>query len=87
LAGRSGDDGRSISRALAILDHGKDGGPRGFFTVIGGKATVLRAMGEAAADRVEAYLGPARPAGAPAPSTADIPLPAYKTYWKEGGRE
>lgn len=80
LAGRSGDDGRSISRDLAILDHGERDGVRGFFTVIGGKATVLRAMGESVADAVERYLGPRR-AGS-APSTAERVLPPYRSFWK-----
>ena len=80
LAGRSDDDGRAISRDLAILDHGTRDGLRGFFTVIGGKATILRAMGETLADAVDGYLGgnPADRAG----STADWPLPSYRSFWK-----
>ncbi len=85
LAGRSSDEGRGISRDVSLIDHGRTAGLGGFFTIIGGKATVLRAMGAAAADAVEAYLGPARPVGQPAPSTAELALPSYRTFWERGG--
>jgi len=83
LAGRSDDDGRSISRDVSLIDHGKSDGLAGFFTIIGGKATVLRAMGETAADAAAAYLD--GNGGAPperrGPSSADLVLPSYRTYW------
>jgi glycerol-3-phosphate dehydrogenase len=81
LAGRSDDDGRSISRDVAVIDHGPRDGIGGFFTVIGGKATVLRAMGEVAADAVAAYLEPGADRGRRRASTADFPLPDYREFW------
>ncbi|MFA6507271.1 MAG: FAD-dependent oxidoreductase [Treponemataceae bacterium] len=96
LAGRSNDDGRNMSRDVSLIDHGKRDGLYGFFTIIGGKATVLRAMGEAAAAAVEGYLegvavdsggGPGHEAGLRgAFTTADLVLPSYRTFWKNGGR-
>ncbi|HOX91807.1 MAG TPA: FAD-dependent oxidoreductase [Spirochaetales bacterium] len=49
-------DGRKASRNFTVLDHGSEG-LRGFFSITGGKATVLRAMAEKAADAVCAYMG------------------------------
>ena len=46
LAGVSEDEGRSISRDFAVLDHAERDGIEGIATIIGGKATVLRAMAE-----------------------------------------
>lgn len=83
LAGRSDDDGRSLSRDLRLIDHGQSDGLAGFFTIIGGKATVLRAMGTAVADAVETYLEGRVGTG---PSTADFVLPSYRSYWTRGDR-
>ncbi len=80
LAGRSSDDGRSISRDFAALDHEARDGLAGIATIIGGKATVLRAMAEKAADLVCAKLGVAAPC-----STADYALPSWREYY--GGRK
>lgn len=60
LAGaRSGEnpDGRSLSRDFEVIDHEYRDGVKGLFTVTGGKATVLRAMAEKAADVLCARLG------------------------------
>lgn len=43
-------EARSLSRDFQVLDHGEYDGISGFFTIIGGKATVLRAMAEKTAD-------------------------------------
>jgi glycerol-3-phosphate dehydrogenase len=76
LAGRSGnDDGRSISRDFAVLDHGRLDGVAGLISVIGGKATVLRAMAEKAADAVCASLGVELPC-----ETARYSLPSWREY-------
>lgn len=82
LAGRSGDDGRGLSRDLSLVDHGARDGLSGFFSIIGGKATVLRAMGEAASDAVCRYLGETERRA----STAEFVLPSYRFFWKQGGR-
>lgn len=59
LAGaRSGEnpDGRSLSRDFEVIDHELRDGVKGMLTVTGGKATVLRAMAEKAADVLCAKL-------------------------------
>jgi glycerol-3-phosphate dehydrogenase len=48
---------QQISRSFRCIDHGEVDGRPGLVSVIGGKATTLRAMAEAAADRVCAILG------------------------------
>ncbi len=75
LAGRADSDaeGRAISRDFSVLDHG-DQGAAGMFTLIGGKATVLRAMAEKAADSVCRFLGIQEPC-----RTADYPLPSWRS--------
>ena len=77
LAGKPGsDDGRSISRDFAVIDHGRIDGVAGIVSVIGGKATVLRAMAEKAADAVCASLGQER-----ACETARYSLPGWREYY------
>lgn len=78
LAGRAGseEEGRAISRDFAALDHEARDGVAGICTVIGGKATVLRAMAEKTADLVAAKLG----FGAPC-RTATTPLPSWRAYY------
>jgi glycerol-3-phosphate dehydrogenase len=56
LAGRSPADGRSLSRNLEVYAHAADG-VSNFYSVIGGKATVLRAMGQAVSDILCSDLG------------------------------
>lgn len=55
----SGQAVRALSRDFTCIDHAATGhgGVIGFFSVIGGKATTLRGMGEAAADAVCARTG------------------------------
>jgi glycerol-3-phosphate dehydrogenase len=77
LAGRNGDDGRSISRDIALFDHQSDG-VRGFFSVVGGKATTLRIMGEIVADAVCLYAGIDAPC-----KTAEMELRPYRDYWRK----
>lgn len=74
LAGRAASDaeGRGISRDFAVLDHEAEG-VAGMFTLIGGKATVLRAMARKAADEVCRFLGVRE-----ACRTADYPLPSWR---------
>ncbi len=77
LAGKSGD-GRSISRDIALFDHGEQDGVRGLFSVVGGKATTLRAMGELVADAVARYAGNDEPC-----RTAEADLRPYLDYWRK----
>lgn len=48
---------REVSRDFAILDHSLQGGPTGAFSILGGKWTTFRLMGERTADAVCSYLG------------------------------
>lgn len=56
LAGRASAGGRELSRDLEVYRHA-DEGVRRFYSVVGGKGTVLRAMGQALSDLVCADLG------------------------------
>jgi glycerol-3-phosphate dehydrogenase len=73
------DDGRAISRAHVILDHGKRDGLDNFVSIVGGKLTTYRLMAEQAGDVVAAKLGVSEGS-----STADEILPDQgdgRTYW------
>ena len=74
LAGRSSteEEGRAISRDFAVLEH-KNEGVAGMATIIGGKATVLRAMAQKAADVVCRDFGIESPC-----RTADFTLPSWR---------
>ena len=81
LAGRArSGDGRNISRDFMVLDHAAEG-VAGMATLIGGKATVLRAMAEKAADHVCAALGVSEPC-----RTRDFVLPSWRDYYGEARR-
>ena len=77
LAGRTADDGRAISRDIAVFDHGSLDGVKGLFSIVGGKATTLRVMGEKVADAVANYLGVTG-----ACSSADQVLLPHSAYWR-----
>jgi glycerol-3-phosphate dehydrogenase len=77
LAGRSNEEGREISRDILVIDHGKTGQLKGFFTILGGKATTLRIMGELVSDQVAQYLGNDEPC-----RTALFDLYPYDYYWR-----
>lgn len=73
---RTVDDGRNLSRDFMVLDHAPDHAA-GMATLIGGKATVLRAMAKKAADHVCAEFGVDEPC-----RTADYALPSWRDYYK-----
>ncbi|MCX7024183.1 MAG: FAD-dependent oxidoreductase [Spirochaetes bacterium] len=77
LAGKSDDDGRSVSRDFAVLDHELRDGVGGFCSVLGGKATVLRAMAEKATDLVCTKLGIDAPC-----VTKERILPSWRDYYR-----
>jgi glycerol-3-phosphate dehydrogenase len=52
LRGSDTDDPISISRGFACIDHQEKDGVEGFISLVGGKATTLRAMAEEAADLI-----------------------------------
>ena len=75
-AGRSTIGGRALSRDFSVVPHATDGAA-GLYSVIGGKATALRAMGEAVADAV---CGDCR-ISAPG-RTAEVPLLSHRHYFR-----
>jgi len=77
LAGRTSGDGRNISRDFMVLDHAPEG-VAGMATLIGGKATVLRAMAEKAADHVCRVFGVVEPC-----RTRDFVLPSWRDWYAE----
>lgn len=76
LAGRSAAGGRHLSRDLEVFHH-DDEGACGFYSVIGGKATVLRAMAQAVSDQVCADLGVKI-----ACTTHTTPLVSHRDYFR-----
>jgi len=78
LAGAAGsvDDGRKLSRGFIAIDHSKSDGLSGFISVIGGKATVLRAMAEQTVDLVCDIFGVDEPC-----RTAEIPLLPHRAFY------
>jgi glycerol-3-phosphate dehydrogenase len=72
------DDSRNLSRDFIVLDHAPDHAV-GMATLIGGKATVLRAMAMKAVDHVCAVFGVDEPC-----RTADYVLPSWRDYCRGG---
>jgi glycerol-3-phosphate dehydrogenase len=69
------DDGRSLSRDFMVLDHAPER-VAGMATLIGGKATVLRAMARKAADHVCSAFGVDEPC-----RTKDYVLPSWRDFY------
>ena len=72
-------ESRVMSRDYTVHDHAARDGVHGMLTITGGKATVLRAMAEAAADRLCGMLDVSA-----ACSTASTPLIHYRRFFKTG---
>ncbi len=64
-----------ISRGFSCIDHKQRDGLEGFVSVVGGKATTLRAMAQEAADMVCTKTGRAIKC-----RTADTALPPYRNF-------
>ena len=79
--GGAPQDGRALSRDFQVLDHELADKLPGMATIIGGKATVLRAMAEKAADVVCAKLGVKAEC-----VTTRYRLPSWRTFHTAGGR-
>lgn len=71
-------EGRALSRDFGVIDHESTDGLAGFATIIGGKATVLRAMAEKTADLVCRKLGVSAPC-----RTKDYLLPSWRDFYRE----
>lgn len=76
-AGLVNDDVRLMSRDFMVLDHASSS-VSGMATLIGGKATVLRAMAEKAADHVCKVFSVDE-----ACRTADFVLPSWRTFYND----
>jgi len=59
-----------LSRDYRVIDHGKEGGSPGLFTLTGGKLAAYRLMAEDMADHLAAELGVKEPC-----RTGELPLP------------
>ncbi len=66
-----------ISRTFNCIDHGAEDGIEGFISILGGKATTMRAMAEATADMVCKKTGRQI-----ACRTQDTPLVHYRNYFR-----
>ena len=78
-AGETHEDGRAISRAHVVIDHGPRDGVDNFVSIVGGKLTTYRLMAKQTADVVVRKLGLDAPC-----TTADEALPGQgdgRTYW------
>ncbi len=84
LAGASVDveAGRALSRDFVTIDHGKNDGVGGLVSLIGGKATTLRAMAEQAVDVVGGLLDVSREC-----RTAEYVLPSHRAYYRNHATE
>ncbi len=83
LAGKSEsiEDGRGLSRDFVCVNHAQHDNVHGFMSVIGGKATVLRAMAEKTVDAVCQDLGVQEPC-----TTTETPLPSHREYYRKGAK-
>ena len=78
LAGASDSvaDGRALSRDFMAIDHGRSDSLHGLVSIIGGKATVLRAMAEKSVDLVCELFGVNERC-----TTAEKPLLPYRAFY------
>lgn len=75
LAGAQSDSSRDISRKMKCYNHREDG-VDGLFSVIGGKATTLRAMAEELVDMIDIHTGHPVPC-----VTAQRPLVSFQKFY------
>lgn len=82
LAGASStvEDGRKLSRDFLAIDHGRRDNLRGFISIVGGKATVLRAMGEKTVDLICDLAGVEERC-----RTAETPLLPHRAFYSSPG--
>ncbi|MFA7109029.1 MAG: FAD-dependent oxidoreductase, partial [Sphaerochaetaceae bacterium] len=70
---------RNLSRDFAIIDHKVNDNIDNMISIVGGKATTLRAMGEVATNMICKKLGLENKC-----ETANIILPNYREYYRGG---
>lgn len=73
----SAEDVRNLSRDFASIDHSLHDGIDNMISIVGGKATTLRAMGEIVSDMLCNKIGLNIKC-----TTADYVLPNYREYYK-----
>jgi len=76
LQANDGEDPFAISRTFDCFDHAQRDGVEGLVTLIGGKATTMRAMAEKTADLIGQKTGRQIPC-----RTRETLLHPYRTYW------
>ena len=77
LYGTTGGQGFQMSRNYHCLDHAQTDGIEGLISITGGKATVIRAMAESAADLICHKMGVDAPC-----CTETEPLRSHRDYWR-----
>jgi len=75
-AGGNEENDRLISRDFLCIDHEKDNGIGGFVSIVGGKATVLRAMAERVVDLICEKSGTHIPC-----STKEVKLLSHRSFY------
>jgi glycerol-3-phosphate dehydrogenase len=60
-AGEDPDETREVSRTFTVLDHASRDGVDNMFSILGGKLTTCRAMGQALVDRLAERMGVTTP--------------------------
>ncbi len=73
------EDIRNLSRDFVAIDHDKDDGINNMISIVGGKATTLRAMGEVVSDMLCKKIGIDKQC-----LTSSTPLPNYRDFYKGG---
>ncbi len=73
------EDVRDLSRDFAAIDHDEYDKIDNMVSIVGGKATTLRGMGEAAADLICKKMGVEIPC-----TTAEVVLPSHREFYKRG---
>jgi glycerol-3-phosphate dehydrogenase len=81
-ASKNVEDGRKLSRDFLAIHHGDSDDLHGFISIIGGKATVLRAMAEKTVDLICELFGVHVPC-----ETAETPLLPHRAYYQEKSYE
>ena len=74
--------GRDATRNFTIIDHGRQDGLEGMFTIVGGKLTTYRLMAEKTVDQVCRYLG----VSAACRTAAEPLLPHLPAHQSESAR-
>jgi glycerol-3-phosphate dehydrogenase len=78
LSNQKGDNPYAISRTFDCIDHAQRDGIEGLITLVGGKATTMRAMAEKTADLICEKVGRKIQC-----RTRDFVLPSHRQFWRQ----